>query len=73
MSSLPVGWTKHRSSKFPERDYYFNRNTGATVWDLAEITGLGQSVPVPSQEMESHEEPPPVKRKKIVFGLDSSS
>ena len=73
MSSLPVGWTKHRSSKFPEMDYYFNRNTGATVWDLAEITGLGQSVPSPTQEMEFHEDPPPVKRKKIVFDLDSSS
>ena len=34
---LPPGWSQHMSTRVPGQYYYFNRETGATTWDIREI------------------------------------
>ena len=75
MSRLPLGWSKHQSSKFPGHEYFFNQNTGATVWRLDQVMGCQevelQSGPASRDQADPKQAKPPAKRKKIVFDLDS--
>jgi len=44
-SNLPEGWIERVSKSHPDRFYYFNTNTGKSVWNLEEITGISSVDP----------------------------